>query len=75
MEEIINSWDSASGLVAELGTPDSGPDGQRNPLKKVRELMSQPSVEGEEFNFRLEDAKGRHIKFPIKLISDTTFDR
>ena len=37
--------------------------------------MSQTSADGEDFNFRLEDAKGRPIKFPVKLISETTFVR
>ena len=75
MEEIISLWDSPFALVLELGTPEVGPEGQRNPLKKVRELMSQPSAEGEDFNFRLEDADGKPVKFPLRLISDTTFDR
>ena len=74
MEEIINSWEDPFALVLELGTPDVGPEGKVNPLKKVRGLMSQPS-EGGDFNFRLEDANGKLVKFPLKLISNTTFDR
>lgn len=74
IEEIINSWDSTLDLVFELATPDSGPDGQPNQLKKVRKLMSQPSGKGEDFNFRLVDARGRRIQFPVKLISNTTFE-
>ena len=75
MDEIISSWDNITWFIIELATPEKGPDGQPNPLKKVRELMSGPSAEGEDFNCRLEDADGKPVNFPLKLISDTTFGR
>lgn len=74
MEEIVSSWDSEFMLVIELATPEVGPDGERNPFHKVRATMSGPAS-NLNYNFRLEDANGKTIKFPVKLISDTTFDR
>ena len=73
MEEIVSSWDNEFMLVFELATPEVGPDGERNPFHKVRAIMGPAS--NLNYNFRLEDAKGKTVKFPLKLISDTTFDR
>ena len=74
MEEIVSSWDNEFMMIIELATPEVGPDGECNPFHKVRAIMSGPGS-NLNYNFRLEDAKGRPIKFPVKLISDTTFDR
>ena len=74
MEEIVSSWDNEFMLIFELATPEVGPDGERNPFHKVRAIMGGPAS-NLTYNVRLEDAKGKTVKFPIKLISDTTFDK
>ena len=74
MEEIVSSWDNEFMLIIELATPEVGPDGERNPFHKVRAIMSGPAS-NLNYNFRLEDADGKAVKFPLKLISDTTLDK
>ena len=68
MDEIISSWDTADELFLELATDDVGRHRARARLQEMffadREMVMR---------FRVEDANGQRVTFPLRLISDTTF--
>ena len=71
-EEVVRSWENINQLVIELSAPDQVSD-----IRKVRERINQvlknPTVGGgQTMRFRLVDADGKSLAFPLTLISDTT---
>ena len=69
MEEIIRTWKTLNDLVLELALPEDATSAE------VRQfhLEALTSSEIAKYQFRLEDAKGNEVAFPLRLISNTTF--
>ena len=88
MEHIVNSWDSVYTLALELMTSDEV-DGVRSSAKAFQETQGAP--ESAEFKaylessdtttviekttYRLLDANGTEVQFPLTLIADSTYPR
>ena len=84
-EEIISSWDSVQDLMVELVTDSwkgrrtrgviTGEDD--GPPKSFYDYAAEPDLPGDQFapswDLRLIDADGNTVRFPLKLISNTTF--
>lgn len=64
-EEIISTWETPLQLVVELVT--SG-----RTYERWTDIAENP-IPGQNMELRVEDANGREIAFPIRLISNTTF--
>ena len=69
MEEIIRAWEKLTDLVLELALPEDATSAE------VRQwhLEDLTSSEIAKYQFRLEDANGNEVAFPLRLISNTTF--
>ena len=65
-DEIISSWDNVNELVMEL--VQHGSTYER--LADLQTYQEGPT----QFRFRLEDASGARVTFPLRLISTTTFE-
>ena len=70
-EEIIYQWDDASDLVLEvMGVVSRGTAPSRHKLWSV---LADPSLIAKH-RFRLMDASGKEVVFPLNLISDTSIE-
>lgn len=69
MEELVRIWDTLQELVMELAMPDDATSAE------VRQWRVENLEHGEKFthSYRLEDANGNEIVFPLRLVSDTKF--
>ena len=67
-EEFLYRWDHASDLVLEvMGARD---DGEKPARHKLWGVLANPDLVASH-DFRLLDATGRIVKFPLSLVSDT----
>ena len=65
-EEIISTWETPDHLVLELIG-----------LGRTRERwtdMKEAPMPGQRMELRVEDAAGKEIVFPVRLVSNTTFE-
>ena len=67
-EEIVYEWDHPTTLATQ--TMDIWPGGKKPLRNKLREKLSNPGLVAGH-RFRLIDATGREVEFPLKLVSDT----
>lgn len=65
-EEIISSWDSINDLVEELVSLG-------RTYIRIVDAAKDPVGDGPAMDYRLEDANGNAVAFPLTLVSDTTF--
>ena len=70
-EEVISSWETIGELILELALFDDAN------VKKTQARMLE-AFEGltsgqQDMEARPEDAEGNEVRFPLTLISDTTF--
>ena len=75
-EEIVQTWATPNDLVLELSAPDHGTN-TRKVRERLKLMIEDPSTakDGQKMRCRLVDAYGRDVFFPLKLISDSTFDQ
>ena len=67
-EEIISSWETPDHLVGEL----VGEDAARRTWNLMRDVTEAP-VPGQAMEYRVVDANGNVVAFPLQLISNTTY--
>lgn len=66
-EEILDRWETVYNLLFELVADDNS---EGRPLRF--NLAFEEGVTAD-LNLRLVDADGEEIKFPVQMVSDTTF--
>ena len=67
MEEIIHRWESEGDLALLLLSNEHGK------LSQIMRQHSDPPELVRSMGFKLQDANGNRVTFPLELISDTRF--
>ena len=67
-EEILNTWEYPLDLLVELIAADGSPDRK---VSRTASFSHDGGWKSFQMAFRLEDANGNEVAFPIRLISDT----
>ena len=75
-EEIWSSWEGVEDLWIELVSDDNKEDGGRKTRDRTVMMFTDPPgfPTMKRLNIRLEDADGKIVKFPLRLVSDTKYN-
>ena len=74
-EEIVGSWNHLSDLIIDLSAEGKyrPPENIGRVAQRFNEASENPL--NQQMSLRLEDADGNEVKFPLKLVSNTTFQQ
>ena len=69
-KEVLNSWNEAFDLVMELIAP--GYDDPEHTTSKYGNFLTEGKGKRVAGNFWLQDANGKEVAFPVRLMFDAT---
>ena len=74
-EEIVGGWDNLNDLILDLAAEggDRPPERMNRVAQRIREVLDDPVKQSMQMQFRLEDSEGNPIKFPLRVVANTSF--
>ena len=74
-EEIVGSWNHEHDLIVDLAVEGGSrpPEYMGKVAQRLREASENPLDQQMVFTF--EDADGNQVRFPLRLVSNTTFEQ